>query len=85
MKLDKVTISYSRKINLGDFNSADFSCMLTAHIEPGDDTDKVMRDLWTMARANIRAVATDVTKKDGGVTYRQTFMGLPIEEETNAD
>lgn len=78
MKLEKVTVNYERKINLGDYNSANLSCMLTAFIEPDDNTDQVMNDLWEMARNNVKKAAVPFLDKVKA-TENQIFLGLPQE------
>jgi len=77
MQLEKVTVNFQRKKNLGNYESADASCMLTAYVEPDDDKDVVMRALWEMAKANVKlALAPYLTD----VTTTDLFLGMKIEE-----
>lgn len=78
MIIKTVSVTYERKQNLGDFNSATAACSLWANLEPGEDLDASMRALWEMARANVKAQITGATGKN--IDYRATFMGLPVEQ-----
>ena len=77
MQLEKVTVSFQRKKNLGNYESADASCMLTAYVEPDDDKDAVMRGLWTMAKDNVKAALAPYFTD---VTVSEMFLGLTVEE-----
>ena len=55
MLLNSVSITYGRKVNLGDYNNANIEVTLGADLELGDDLHAVMQELWAMAKANVRA------------------------------
>jgi hypothetical protein len=77
MQLEKVTVNFQRKKNLGNYESADASCMLTAYVEVGDDKDEVMTALWQMAKENVKgALAQYFTN----VTAEELYLGLKIAE-----
>jgi hypothetical protein len=84
MNLRTVAVTYGRKLNLGDFNSAHVELTINAELEDGDDVDAMMRALWEMATANVKAKAAEFYPK---LAVRETFLGLPIksEEDTNGN
>jgi len=75
MQIEKVTITFKYKKNLGNYESADGSCMLTAFVEPSDDKDEVMKALWKMAKENVKAAIAPLTTKQ---TLEEFYLGLPI-------
>jgi hypothetical protein len=82
MQLEKVTVNFHRKKNLGNYESADASCMLTAFVEPGDDTQEVQAELWRMAKENVKyALAQYFTD----VTADELLLGLNIEQTPKLD
>ena len=83
MYVKSVHISYKRKVDLGNWNSAEVSAMISADIEQGDDLNQSMRDLWTMARENVKAQVIPLTQKSraGAATIQEYFLGLPIQDE----
>lgn len=77
MQLEKVTVNFQRKKNLGNYESADASCMLTAYVEPEDDKDAVMQELWQMAKTNVKAALAQYFTS---YTAEELYLGLKIEE-----
>jgi len=77
MQLEKVTVNFQRKKNLGNYESADASCMLTAYVETEDDKDEVMRALWEMAKANVKLALAPYL---ANVTTEELFLGMKITE-----
>jgi len=82
MRLEKVTVNFQRKKNLGNYESADASCMLTAFVDPEDDKDLVMRALWRMAKENVKAALAPYLQN---VTVSELMLGLGIEETPEVD
>lgn len=85
-RLDKVTFVYSRKINLGDYNSIELSMMPTVHLDPHDKPEEVTKDVWEMCRNNIRHAAQPIVEQyqvggKHGITKEELFLGLPQEWE----
>ena len=77
MQLKTVSVTYGRKFNLGDYNSATIDCSLWAELEEGEDEAAAMTALWEMAKNNVKAQAIPlVTKQTANV--EQIFMGLPV-------
>lgn len=74
-KIKDVTVTYGRKINLGDFNSAHVELTVNAELEDGDDADATMRGLWQMVTNNVKAKAAEFYPK---IAAEELFLGLPI-------
>ena len=79
-KLTEVTVTYGRKMNLGDFNSAHVELTVSATLEDGDDIDATMRALWEMATNNVKAKAAEFYPK---IAVQELFLGLPIAKEND--
>ncbi len=74
MLLNSVSITYGRKVNLGDYNNANIEVTIGADVELGDDLHEVMQELWTMAKANVRAQVLPLLAK--GKETSDTPLGL---------
>ena len=74
MLIHSVSVTYGRKINLGDYNNANIEVTLGADIEPDDDLHQVMEQLWTMAKANVRAQALPLVQKNA--PKQETHLGV---------
>jgi hypothetical protein len=61
MKISTVSISYSRKFNLGQFESIDVGCSLWAQVEE-EDADGVVQFLYHQAKASVKEAAMPVIK-----------------------
>lgn len=72
MQITSVSITYGRKINLGDYNNANIEVTLGATLEPTDSLHDVMAGLWNMAKANVKAQALPLVRQ-----------GKPMPEETH--
>jgi len=80
-----VSVTYDRKINLGDFNSATVGVTLWADIENGEELDATMHALWEMATANVKAKAATF-KQNIAAESAELFLGLPLaQEDGNGD
>ena len=49
-----VSVKYARKVNLGNFSSADAEVSVWVDLEEGDDLNQVMHAMWDMAKANVK-------------------------------
>lgn len=75
-----VSVTYERKLNLGDYNSATVGCTLWADVEQGDDLDAAMKSLWVMVKENVRVQALPlVSKANGNMKIEESYLGLPVE------
>ena len=54
MQIKTIAVSYSRKFNLGNFNSIDLSCSLWAQIVAEEDEDACVQILQDKCREHVR-------------------------------
>ena len=86
MRCKTVSVSYTRKINLGDYNSAEASCTIWAELDYalnediGEGMDAAMRDLWTAAKNNVKAQVVPLTNKSDqtAAEMKLLFLGVPV-------
>jgi len=78
VKIDKVSVTYGRKFNLGDYNSANIAVTIWADVDDGVDLDDTMNRLWQMAKDNVKAQALPLVGNHEA-QVEQIFMGLPVE------
>jgi hypothetical protein len=62
MKIGTVSISYSRKFNLGNYESIELGCSLWAQVEDEEDADGVVQFLYHQAKAAVKSAAMPVIK-----------------------
>ncbi|QLE53830.1 hypothetical protein FD724_38975 (plasmid) [Nostoc sp. C057] len=62
MKFTTVSVSYSRKFNLGDYESLELGCSLWAQVEDGEDADGITQFLYHQAKASVKLAAMPVLK-----------------------
>lgn len=62
MKFITVSVSYSRKFNLGDYESLELGCSLWAQVEDGEDADGVTQFLYLQAKTSVKQAAMPVLK-----------------------
>ena len=79
-KIKTVSVTYERKQNLGDYSSANIGCTVWADVEEGEDLDLAMRNLWEMAKANVKQQLVPLTKSGASMNVETLFLGLPVVE-----
>ncbi len=62
MKIGTVSISYSRKFNLGNYESLELGCSLWAQVEEEEDAEGVVQFLYHQAKASVKSAAMPVIK-----------------------
>ena len=78
MKLKTITVTYGRKLNLGDYNSSHVEMSLWAELDEGDCEIAASEALRQMARNNVMSeLARLQPKLDAKV--QDIFMGLPVD------
>lgn len=77
MLIDSVSVTYGRKINLGNYNNANLEVTIEAKLELGEDLHQAMSQLWTMAKANVRAQAIPLLS-DKNKDTSHIFLGLEV-------
>jgi hypothetical protein len=70
MKITTVSISYSRKFNLGSYESLDLGCSLWAQLEEEEEADGVVQYLYLQAKASVKNAAMPVLKASGYQTNK---------------
>ena len=75
-----VSVTYGRKVNLGEYNSATVDCSIWADVEEGEDLNAAMSALWTMAKENVKAQVLPLKGKQEA-QVKEIFLGLPVEAQ----
>lgn len=77
MQLKTISVTYGRKLNLGDYSSAHSEVSLWVELEDGDDEAVAADALRTMAR---NQVMLELSRCDQRLQAKVTdvFAGLPI-------
>jgi hypothetical protein len=84
MIVKTVAVTYGRKLNLGDYNSAHVECTLWADLEEGESEHDVMTGLWAMAKTNVKVQLLPLTPNHAA-DVDMAFLGIPIEGGEHAD
>jgi len=77
MRIKTVSVTYGRKCNLGEYNSATVECSMWADLDVEDDLDAAMRGLWDMAKENVKAQCLPLVNK-GKAEVREFYLGVPV-------
>lgn len=78
MKPKEVSVTFGKKVNLGDYNSAHVSITLSGEIEEGDDFNDVISQLTEQARNHVHR-HTDAWEGKQKATVRNLYAGIPVE------
>lgn len=78
MILKTISVTYGRKLNLGDFNSAHSEISLWADLEPDEDEAVAAEALRTMARNQVMLELSRVDQRLQA-KIQDIFAGLPVE------
>ena len=73
-----VSVTYERKFNLGDYNSATIGITVWADVDEDENLHDAMTALWSMAKENVKAEAMPLLQKNKA-RVEEVFLGLPIE------
>ena len=78
MQVKTVSITYGRKFNLQDFNSAHIEVSTWADLDEGDDPQEVTARLFSEAKEAVKEQAMPLVRK---VTadMQEVYAGLPKE------
>lgn len=80
MEFQTITISLSRKINTGNYESAEATAFLSAHIDQGDSIDKVQEYLIAECN-NALDKALRPYRENAIAGIAEYFMGKKVEED----
>ena len=76
MQLKTISVTYGRKLNLGDYNSAHAEISLWADLDEGDDEASAADALRGMARTQVMLELARVEQKLAA-KVENIFAGLP--------
>lgn len=76
MKTDKISVTYERKWNMGDFSSATVGITLWADLEEGDNPQACTEKLFKDAKAAVRAQSMPLIQKTTA-KVQEVMAGLP--------
>lgn len=77
MQLKTISVTYGRKLNLGDFNSVHSEVSLWADLEAGDDEATAADALRAMARNQVMLELARVEQRLQ-TKAESVFAGLPV-------
>lgn len=77
MQLKTISVTYGRKLNLGDFNSVHSEVSLWADLEEGDDEASAAIALRDMARNQVMLELANLNQKLAA-KVETVFAGLPL-------
>ena len=77
MRLKTISVTYGRKLNLGDYNSVHVETSLWADLDEGDDEASAAENLRQMARNQVTAEMARVEPRLQA-RAQDLFMGLPV-------
>lgn len=79
-RVKTVSVQYGRKLNLGDYNSAEVSITLWADLDEDEDVQGAVDVLYQQAKDNVKKQAMPLLKAEPiSLNYRETFLGTPVE------
>jgi hypothetical protein len=84
MQVKTVSITYGRKLNLQDFNSATIEVSTWAELEEGEDSREAIDALFAQAKEIVREQAQGVAHKLSA-QVREVMYGLPRELQQEAN
>lgn len=73
-----ISVTYGRKFNLGDYNSADISVTVWADVTDADDPTQATRALFEQAKSAVKEQALPLANKQTA-QLREFIAGLPKE------
>jgi hypothetical protein len=84
MKTTTVSISYSRKFNLGNYESIELGCSLWAQVDGDEDSEAVTQFLYLQAKQAVKEAAMPVLRdseyRPAKLKQQKRFMNQSIEE-----
>ena len=54
MQIDRITVTYGRKINLGNYNQAHLEIQIEAQVLEGEDGKTVSNQLWAAVKESVK-------------------------------
>ena len=78
MNIKTISVTYERKFNLGDYNSATCGCTAWADISDDESVDTALSDLRDVCRDSVKAQATPRLGKQPNARTLETFAGKQV-------
>jgi hypothetical protein len=78
MKIKTISITYERKFNLGDYNSATCGCTAWADIADDEPVEPALTELREVCRESVRTQAAPLLGKQPNARTLETFAGKEI-------
>lgn len=78
MRVKTVSVTYARKFNLGDYNSAEVGCTVWADVDEGEAEQAVIEHCAATAKETVRLQAAPLFAKQSA-RVKEIFAGLPVE------
>jgi hypothetical protein len=79
-RIKTVSVQYGRKLNLGDFNSAEINVSIWADLDEDEDVQGALDMLYAQAKDNVKKQAMPLLKTEPiSLNYRETFLGTPVD------
>ncbi|MCR4294853.1 MAG: hypothetical protein NUW21_04915 [Elusimicrobia bacterium] len=63
MQVTSITVTYGRKLNLGNYSNANLEITIAANLDDDDTLDGVGAELWRVAKEQIRTQALPLLKQ----------------------
>lgn len=77
-----ISVTYERKLNLGDFNSAHIGATIWADLDGGEDEQLALDKVYAIAKDNVKKQAMPLLKAEPvSLNHRETFLGQPVESK----
>jgi len=77
IRVKTVSVTFERKHNMGNYESATFACTMWADLREDADLATAMNQLWTAVKENVRVQGYPLTKL--GKSPEQSYLGLPMD------
>lgn len=81
MKLTNVSVTYSRKVNLGNYESVDATVFLSAELEELDDVETVLTELSTNAKKAVYTALQSELTEEIKVVLGEKITGSKVSEQ----
>jgi hypothetical protein len=78
MNITTVSVTYGRKFNLGSYESATIEASLWADLEPGENVQASLGELWAVVKENVRQNALPLAVKRTE-QVNEIIAGLPAD------
>ena len=82
MNVKTVSVTYERKLNLGDYNSATIGASAWADLDDGEDPVAAYEALYAMVKEMVKEQALPLVRRQQA-RVAEAFSGVPIAETSS--